>query len=145
MSRNRPVSGTARERLRRQTASAQRPEPAPTSVAASRREAAKICAWCGGLIAVKATGRIPTWCSQSCRQRAWEQKRAAESGRCAVQVVERVVTAPTPSDGTERRDWPALIEELARELDRGRIYRRDFSALADALEHIRSAYRRANR
>lgn len=36
-------------------------------------------------------GRVPKWCSTTCRHRAWEQKRAAESGRSAVEVVDRPV------------------------------------------------------
>lgn len=42
-------------------------------------------------VAVPAKGRIPKWCGTSWRHRAWEQKRAAESGRSAVAVVERIV------------------------------------------------------
>lgn len=37
------------------------------------------CAWCGTAFTLAMTGRIPKWCSRSCRQRAWEQRRAAES------------------------------------------------------------------
>lgn len=33
--------------------------------------------WCHAATAVRATGRLPKWCSPSCRQRAWQQRRAA--------------------------------------------------------------------
>jgi hypothetical protein len=56
-----------------------------------RRRAATTCGWCGTPMQPKARGRIPKWCSPSCRQRAWEQARAAESGLAAVKVVERRV------------------------------------------------------
>jgi len=46
-----------------------------------RRNAATVCGWCQGPIQIKAAGRIPKWCSPACRQRAWEQSRAAASGR----------------------------------------------------------------
>jgi DNA-directed RNA polymerase subunit RPC12/RpoP len=49
------------------------------------------CPWCGTTIPVKARGRTPKWCSDTCRHRAWEQQRAADSGRSAVQIVERPV------------------------------------------------------
>lgn len=58
------------------------------------------CGWCGTRIAPKPRGRLPTWCSSTCRHRAWEQRRAAASGRSAVEVVDRrvevFVPPPTP-------------------------------------------------
>jgi hypothetical protein len=98
---------------------------------------------------VKPVGRIPTWCSQTCRQRAWEQKRAAESGLAAVRVAERVVEQPTRGgfDAAALRpgDWPALLQVLAQQLERGRIYKRDLPDLTRALDDLISAYRRATR
>jgi len=52
------------------------------------------CPWCATVFPVKPRGRVPTWCSPACRQRAWEQARAAASGRSAITVVERVVNTP---------------------------------------------------
>ena len=49
------------------------------------------CGWCGSTILLPVRGRIPKWCSSSCRHRAWELTRAAASGRAAVQVVDRFV------------------------------------------------------
>jgi hypothetical protein len=103
--------------------------------------AACTCGWCTGTITVKATGRLPKWCSPSCRQRAWEQSRAAASGLTAVRVVERRVEIPTPIP-LRRHDWPHLLRDLARQLEDGRIYDRDLLALAEALNAVHDAYNR---
>ncbi|MCW3040017.1 MAG: uncharacterized protein JWM31_1922 [Solirubrobacterales bacterium] len=105
------------------------------SVAQPRRRAASTCAWCGEPITVKATGRLPKWCSATCRQRAWEQARAASSGLSAVQVVERRVETPAPIPPT-RHDWPHLLGELVTQLDTGRIYNRDLDELSVALTAV---------
>jgi hypothetical protein len=89
----------------------------------------------------KPRGRIPKWCSASCRQRAWEQARAATSGLSAVRVVERRVQVRAPASPT-RRDWPELLHQLARQLDDGRIYDRDLPGLTAALNAALEAYRR---
>lgn len=104
-----------------------------------RRAAARTCGWCRGPIAVKATGRLPKWCSSPCRQRAWEQSRAAASGLAAVQVVERRVEVPTPI-APRRQDWSHVLGELAQQLEDGRIYDRDLLALAGALNAVHDAY-----
>ena len=114
-----------------------------------RRLAATVCGWCGGPIEIKARGRIPKWCSRSCRQRAWEQSRAAASGRAAVEVVERrvevpvranpaVVAAPKPRHG----EWTSMLSELAMQLDVGEIYDRDLSELTVALNQLLDAFAR---
>ena len=125
----------------RQPSDSQSVDPAPDaaqaveSAASARRRAASTCGWCGGPIAVKATGRLPKWCSTSCRQRAWEQTRAAASGRSAVQIVERRVEIAVPLPPT-RHDWPRLLGELITQLDTGRIYNRDLDELSAALTAI---------
>jgi hypothetical protein len=86
---------------------------------------------------VKARGRTPKWCSSSCRHRAWEQQRAAESGRSAVQIIERPVVvqrttripAPNPPRGAE---WAEALAQLTRLVDSGRIYDRDLRPIAAA-------------
>src|SRR4051794_20053370 len=131
MARQRRGRSLERERARRRgerprrVGSAPDEEPRATG-SPSRRAAAQTCGWCGGSIEVKPVGRIPTWCSASCRQRAWEQRRAAASGLAAVRVIERVVerrveVPRTPAHG----DWAPLLQELARQLDQGRVYPRD--------------------
>jgi hypothetical protein len=104
-----------------------------------RRAAATACAWCGGPIIPRSRGPIPKWCSATCRHRAWEQTRAAASGRGAVEVIERRVHVRVPLEPT-RRDWPRLLSELADQLDDGRIYDRDLPGLARALEPALHAY-----
>ena len=130
-----------RERLRRErleVTAREREMPYDT-----RRSAAQRCGWCGGFIDVKAIGRIPKWCSATCRQRAWEQRRAAASGRCAVEVVERVVRVPVERERTPRHgDWLPLLHELATQLDCGRIYFRELPELGEALSSVVTAYRR---
>ena len=107
----------------------------------ARRAAATACGWCGGPITARARGPIPKWCSATCRHRAWEQTRAAASGRAAVQIVERRVQVPTPQPLT-RRDWPQALAELAAQLADGRIYDRDLAGLSIALDAVLVAYHR---
>jgi len=112
-----------------------------SAVSSDRRRAATTCSWCGEPMQPKPRGRIPKWCSPSCRQRAWEQARAAASGLAAVRVVERRVEVRTPAAPT-RRDWPDLLVELACQLDDGRVYDRDIPRLAGALNAVPEAYSR---
>jgi hypothetical protein len=105
------------------------PLPSHEVATTPRRLAAWTCGWCGKPISVKDTGRLPKWCSPACRQRAWEQSRAAASGLAAVRVVERRVEVPTPI-APGRQDWPRLLGDLAQQLEDGRIYDRDLLALA---------------
>ncbi len=142
-----------RERQRREQESRRRrrADQTPATKAASapdaemagreRRAAARACGWCDGPITSKSRGPIPKWCSPTCRHRAWEQKRAAASDRTPVQVVERLVQVRVPL-APARRDWPRLLEELAHQLDDGRVYDRDLSGLAQQLNMVLQAYRR---
>ncbi len=145
-----------RERQRREQESRrrQRAEQPPTTKATrapdagvaggERRAAAQTCGWCGGPITPKSRGPIPKWCSATCRHRAWEQTRATTSDRSPVQVVERLVQVRIPLAPT-RRDWPHLLEELAGQLDDGRVYDRDLPGLARQLEKVLQASRRRAR
>jgi hypothetical protein len=141
-----------RERERQRRQKAQRTpvkkagsEPAgPDLDGRERRVAATTCGWCGGPITPRGRGPIPKWCSATCRHRAWEQTRAAASDRAAVQVVEKLVEVRVPLEPT-RRDWPKLLDELARQLDGGRIYDRDLPSLARALGPVLQDYRRRAR
>ncbi|MFW3170819.1 hypothetical protein [Geodermatophilus sp. CPCC 206100] len=58
-----------------------------------------------------------------------------------MEVVERRVEVPVPATPA-RRDWPGLLDELARQVDDGRIYDRDLLDLSDALGTVLEAYRR---
>lgn len=82
------------------------------------------CPRCGQPVRARATGRPATWCSQSCRRAAYEERRAAASGAVAVHVVDRVDTVEhdlpecvrrvTASSASCRRVLQALAE-LARD------------------------------
>ncbi len=106
-----------------------------------QRSATTTCAWCGGPITPGRRGPIAKWCSAACRHRAWEQTRAAASGRAAVHVVERQVKVRVPAAPT-RRDWARLLAELTHQLDDGRVYDRDLPGLAEALGRVLAAYHR---
>jgi hypothetical protein len=143
--RRREAERHRRERtVRRGTTdqSAEADVPARTSAdGGARRAAAASCAWCGGVITPRSRGPIPKWCSVGCRRRAWEQGRAAASGRSAVEVVERRVEVRVPVTPT-RRDWAPLLNELAHQVEDGRVYDRDLAALAAALRTVLDAYGR---
>lgn len=112
-----------------------------------RRLAAATCGWCDGPIEIKARGRIPKWCSAACRQRAWEQSRAAASGLSAIQVVERRIEVPAPPPAAvaahpRHGEWVGLLNELAEDLDNGALYDRDLPALTGALNRVLEAFER---
>jgi hypothetical protein len=111
-----------RQQLERAAVKKERtPSDTPATGAGARRAAATACGWCGGPIPLRSRGPIPKWCSAICRHRAWQQNRAAASGRAAVQVVERIVVTPAaqPALRTPRHDeWIGLLRELSRQLDR---------------------------
>lgn len=116
------------------------PARAPSDGTA-RRPAVTSCAWCGVAITPRSRGPIPKWCAAGCRRRAWEQSRAAASGRSAVQVVERPVEVRVPMTPT-RRDWAPLLAELTRQLEDGRVYDRDLAGIGPALRSAYDAYNR---
>src|SRR3954470_10131989 len=147
--RSQPLRGSRRQPPPRPSTAASDdagagPASADETAAQPRRLAARTCGWCGGPITVKATGRLPKWCLPSCRQRAWEQSRAAASGRAPAQIVERRVEVPTPA-APGRQDWPRLLGELARQLEDGRIYGRDLLPLSVALNGVLEAFTRQSR
>jgi hypothetical protein len=135
---------------RRDAKAGQKPRPHPDDGLTDnqrRRRAATTCGWCGGPIEPKARGRIPKWCSATCRQRAWEQSRAAASGRSAVDVVERVVEIPIrPIPGVavarhpQHQEWLPLLDELAKQLQAGGlVYERDLCSIARAIDQVNDA------
>jgi len=95
---------------------------------------------------VPARGRVPKWCSSSCRHRAWELSRAAASGRAAIEIVDRVIEVDRPvtrlvevTVAPRGARWPAALADLASQLDSGRVYDRDLPGLADALREVLAA------
>lgn len=129
------------------------PIDATTSAGAHRvRPTTVVCGWCGGVVAVGTHGRVPTWCSDTCRHRAWEQRRAADSGLAAVRVVDRpvevlrtvtkieevrVVVSPSTVE-----EWLELLATLTERLDRGRIYDRDLGRLLPSMSALFAAFER---
>lgn len=112
-----------------------------------------ICGWCGHAVELAATGRIPKWCSHACRQRAWEQRRAAKSGlaavdvitqtvevekRVEVHVVQRVEVPINPRGAA----WRRALAELVEQLDRGIMYDRDLAELEASLNEVLAALQR---
>jgi hypothetical protein len=135
----------APEQTRRQPSSSNR----RLTEAEHRRLAAATCGWCDGPIEFKARGRIPKWCSAACRQRAWEQSRAAASRRSAVRIVERRVEIPAqePAQSTatsrpRHHKWVEVLDELAAQLNTGAIYDRDLPELTGALNRALEAFGR---
>ena len=110
------------------------------------------CGWCGTSIKVARVGRMPKWCSPACRHRAWEQRRAADSGLVAVEVIDRPVevirevtkteTVPDVASPTTAKHWSELLTTLADRLDQGRIYDRDVSELLPAMSALILAFNR---
>src|SRR4051794_37481211 len=121
-----------RRRRQQERSTARQPLPlqhAPAEVSSSgagRRAAATTCGWCRGAITPRSRGPIPKWCSATCRQRAWEQSRAAASGRSAVTILERVVTVPArpPAAAPKPRQlaWVDVLRELATQVYQGAVY-----------------------
>jgi hypothetical protein len=108
-------------------------------LASGRRVAGQpiACGWCGQPIVLRHTGRMPKWCSAACRQRAWEQTRAAASGHAAVRVVDRYVAA-VPADGP---GWITQLSALTAQITNapGQITDRDLDHLSAALELAQAA------
>jgi len=112
-----------------------------------RADQALVCGWCSRGFLPAARGRTPKWCSQVCRQRAWEQRRAARSGLAAIEVVQQVVEVEkivqkevvkrveVPARPS-RRDWPAVLAELTTQLERGLVYDRDLPELGTRLSEV---------
>ena len=121
------------------------------------------CGWCGAVVAIPPRGRVPKWCSPTCRHRAWEQRRAAASGLAAIDVIEQVVErpvrvevlvpAPPPPPAPPRlpalpknaAEWAAHLKQLGLVLDSGLLYNRDLPTLELALQGLIEAYNRRAR
>lgn len=105
------------------------------------------CGWCRTKVPIPARGRIPKWCSPTCRHRAWEQARAAASGRSAVEVKDRVVETvktvtvvqhhrvetPVPMRPNTVEEFVDVLADLTARLDAGRVYDRDIPTLVAAV------------
>ncbi len=117
----------------------------------TRRPTTVSCTWCGSQTSVLPVGRVPSWCSNSCRHRAWEQRRAASSGLASREQVERLVEVEVPVTIIKEVEvevlpkgasWANALTQLADQLDRGLIYDRDMAALAQAMDEATAALAR---
>lgn len=86
-------------------------------VRASTRPASVSCVGCGQSVTVRLRGPLPTWCSSTCRHRAWERRRAAAemSASGAAVVLREVVETPVPI-APERSEWVGVLAELTRQI-----------------------------
>jgi hypothetical protein len=92
------------------------------------------CGWCGKAVAVPSRGRVPKWCSATCRNKAWQANHAPTGG--PVRVVQQRVEVPAPTEPRNVEEWVELLELLTARLAQGRIYKRDLPALVPALNHL---------
>ena len=110
------------------------------------------CGWCGRPVAVPARGRVPSWCSSSCRHRAWEARRASREQFSDVRVVTRIVEVekpsiravedPVPTEPRTADEWETLLETFATRLAQGRIYRRDLPTLEPSVRRLVEVWNR---
>ena len=121
--------------------------PKNTARQLSRRPGQTVeCGWCGSPVVVPARGRVPSWCSSSCRHRAWEARRANREQTAEVRVVTQTievdrpvvhnVEVPVPTEPRDAEEWATLLETFATRLAQGRIYRRDLPRLEPAVQHL---------
>ncbi len=117
----------------------------------TRRPTTVSCTWCGSQTSVLPVGRVPSWCSNSCRHRAWEQRRAASSGLASREQVERLVEVEVPVTVIKEVEvevlpkgasWAKALTQLADQLDRGLVYDRDLADLAQAIDAATAALAR---
>ncbi len=110
------------------------------------------CGWCGRAAPVPARGRVPSWCSSSCRHRAWEARRADREQLGDVRVVTRTievekptirtVEVPVPTEPRTPDEWGVLLQTFATRLAQGRIYRRDLPTLEPAVRRLVEVWNR---
>lgn len=130
------------------------PESTPErslTAAKTRRPTTVSCTWCGSQTTVLPVGRVPSWCSNSCRHRAWEQRRAASSGLASREEVERLVEVEVPVIIIKEVEvevlpkgasWVNALAQLADQLDRRLVYDRDLADLAQAIDAATAALAR---
>lgn len=102
-------------------------------------------------MSVARVGRTPKWCSDTCRHPAWETRRALASGAVPVRVVDRAVEVERLVPTVERVEvvaspkgsaWAPTLQELAKQLDTGRVYDRDLDVVADGVTAVFEALTR---
>lgn len=125
-----------------------------SSVSGTRRPGQTVeCGWCGRPVLIPARGRVPSWCSSSCRHRAWESRRANRDQAAEVRLVTRTVEVEkpvvrtvevrVPSEPHSAEEWAALLQLFATRLAQGRVYRRDLPTLEPAVQRLAEVWLRA--
>jgi len=132
-------------------------QPEPTVAPGGRRRPGQVleCGNCGGPVRLARTGRTPKWCSDACRHKAWQDRRALEVATAGeavdVRIVDRLIEIAIPVPVVEQVEvtvlptgpaWAPVLLELAAQIDRGRLYDRDLPALTDALQQVLDALHR---
>jgi hypothetical protein len=64
------------------------------------------CRWCNSKIEIESRGRVPEFCSQSCRQRAYEQRKWARPA--AVELVARDLATAKVREAIRAEAWNLL-------------------------------------
>ncbi len=128
----------------------------PTDADPAERLVRRTCAWCGTWIEYSGRGRRPTYCTKSCRNRAWEVRSAearAERDRDAgtatakTEPVREVVSRPAPAPPTPKvptriADWTRYLGELTGQLRDGDLAKKYWdhpklmNGLLDALDAL---------
>jgi len=106
----------------------------------------RTCAWCGEWMTYSGHGPMRTYCSKSCKNRAWELRSAERrlgrdlaAGRADPGPVREVVRPPAPTAvkvPTRIADWTKLLGELQQQLGEGgplRARHWDHQRLSDSL------------
>jgi len=93
------------------------------------------CGWCGKSVTIPSRGRVPKWCSATCRNKGWQANHAPTQG--PVRVVQQRVQVPAPTfEPRNVGEWVELLEVLATRLAQGRIYTRDLPVLVPTINRL---------
>lgn len=92
------------------------------------------CGWCGREVPIPLRGRVPKWCSATCRNKAWQANHIPTEG--PVRVVQQRVEVTTEAEPRTAQDWADVLEVLATRLAQGRVYKRDLPTLVPAIDHL---------
>ena len=80
-----------------------------------------VCIECGTGLLYFGAGRYPKYCSQTCRSRAWEKRRAAELGLVSGEVVDRTIEVPRKVSADDVVAWlnghPKRLHRILTRLD----------------------------
>ena len=108
---------------------------AGSAVSHRRPDQSVECGWCGKSVRVPSRGRVPKWCSATCRNRAWQANHAPSQG--PVRVVQQRVQIPVPkSEPRNVGEWCEVLELLSTRLAQGRIYARDLPTLVPVINRL---------